>query len=430
MSQELAFDASLDRARIPTSNVETELKCLLNIWPESELRESQTGEVDTSICLVFDCSASMLGEKLETAIESAKMIVDTVHETQRISLIAFQSSIHVLVDDRLATADEKDAIKQQIEQIRNLAGGSTNMADGLKEGLRAIRRSQAEAKVMILLSDGAADFPDKAEDAARSATDEGVQLFAVGIGADYEADHLLKMVTPSNGTVFGDADVDAIRMMFSTLIGRIENFVATNVSLSVTFPAGVQAGLSYKTSPEQAFIGNMIPDNDHTVHFNVGNLERDKAYSFLLMAIAPQQGEGEFELCRAKVTYSVPALEMTDVTQEIPVTVQYTTDARQAEEVNGEVMEVFRRASITQLAERFVRAYKDGEMEQTAKYLGILIRRYDEIGDAAMKNHYETLLHELEDSGEVTQEMLNTSVVASTVVAGGGELPHVLEDTF
>ena len=67
--------------------------------------------------------------------------------------------------------------------LANLAGGSTNMADGIKEGLRAIRRSQAEAKVMILLSDGAADFPDKAEKAAKDATDAGVQMFAVGIGA-------------------------------------------------------------------------------------------------------------------------------------------------------------------------------------------------------------------------------------------------------
>ena len=47
-----------------------------------------------------------------------------------------------------------------------------------------------------------------------------------------------------------------------------------------------------------------------------------------------------------------------------------------------------------------------------------------------MKNHYETLLSDLMEQGELTQEMLNASVVASTVVAGGGELPHVLDDSF
>ena len=62
-----------------------------------------------------------------------------------------------------------------------------------------------------------ADFPDTAEKAADEATDRGVQIFAVGIGADYEADHLLRLVTPSNGTVFGDSDAEAIRMTFSSL---------------------------------------------------------------------------------------------------------------------------------------------------------------------------------------------------------------------
>ena len=47
-----------------------------------------------------------------------------------------------------------------------------------------------------------------------------------------------------------------------------------------------------------------------------------------------------------------------------------------------------------------------------------------------MKNHYETILSDLTASGEISQEMLNVSVVASTVVAGGGELPHVLDDSF
>ncbi|GAF99515.1 unnamed protein product, partial [marine sediment metagenome] len=101
-----------------------------------------------------------------------------------------------------------------------------------------------------------------------------------------------------------------------------------------------------------------------------------------------------------------------------------------AEEINGEVMEVFRRSSTTQLAERFVGAYEKNDHEKTAKYLKILILRYDEIGDSAMKNHYEDLLSDLQDKGVITNEMLNASVVASTVVAGGGELPHPVDDNF
>ncbi len=431
MAERLEFEAILDREKVPTTNVETELKCLIKLWPSMELRNKEAKPVDTGICLAFDCSASMLADqKLDTAIESAKMIVDTIPESQKISLVAFQSRIHLLVDNAQASEAEKDTIKQQIEEIRSLAGGSTNMTDGIKEGTRALQRSGMDAKVMIILSDGAADFPETAEKAAIEATNTGVQLFAVGVGDQYEADHLLKLVTPSNGTVFGESEAEKIKTTFSDLIGRIENFVATNTVLEVLFADEAQAGLAYKTSPEQAFIGNMEPDAERRVRLSVGNVEQDKAYSFLLLAIMPQQDPGQTRVLRACLTYDIPALGVVGQTEELVASVEYTEDRKAAEQINGEVMEVFRRASITQLAERFVEAYKVDEHEQTAKYLKILIRRYDEIGDSAMLNHYESLLADLQDKGVITNEMINASVVASTVVAGGGELPQVVDDNF
>jgi hypothetical protein len=431
MANPIEFEGCLDRQQILNSNIETELKCLAKLWPSLDLRNTKAEPVDTSICLVFDCSASMLmDKKLDTAIESAKTIVDTIPQSQKISLVAFQSRIHLLVDNATATAAEKDTIKKQIEQIRTLAGGSTNMTDGIKEGMRACQRSKADAKVMIILSDGAADFPITAEKAALNATDAGIQLFAVGIGDTYKADELLNLVTPSNGTLFGESEVEKIKSTFSALISRIETFVATNARLEITFDEEVQAGLAYKTSPEQAFIGNMQPDKKHKVRFNVGNIERDKAYSFLFLAIAPQRKKGELEICRARLLYDVPSLSLNEQSQEIVFTVKYVKDPKAVEEINGEVMEVFRRASITQLAERFVLTYEKNDHEQTAKYLKILIRRYDEIGDSAMKNHYEDLLADLQHKGVITNEMLNASVVASTIVDGGGELPHLVDDNF
>jgi Ca-activated chloride channel homolog len=430
MANELAFEASLDRPKVSASNVETELKCMLKLWPSMELRNLDVSAMETSIALVFDCSGSMVGQKLDTAIESAKMIVDSIHETSVISLIAFQSSIHVLVDNARATDAEKDTIKHQIDQIRALAGGSTNLSDGIKEGARALIRGAAPAKVMIILSDGAADSQLNAEAAAFEATSSGMQLFAVGIGATYEADHLLRLVTPSNGTVFGESEVDKIKATFSDLISRIESFVATNAAIEITFPPDVQAGLAYKTSPEQAFLGNMTLLSSRATRFVVGNIESDKEYSFLFLAIVPQGSEGERQVCTAALTYDVPAMGLTGQRQEVSLRIDYTQDRREAEEVDGEVMEVFRRASITQLAERFVRAYRESDHEQTAKYLQILIRRYDEINDAVMKNHYENILSDLKEQKVITQEMLNASVIASTVVAGGGELPHLVDDDF
>jgi hypothetical protein len=42
--------------------------------------------------------------------------------------------------------------------------------------------------VIVILSDGGADDPKAAENAALRATADDIQLFAVGIGADYQAE--------------------------------------------------------------------------------------------------------------------------------------------------------------------------------------------------------------------------------------------------
>jgi len=420
-----------DRPRVLSTNAETEVKILFNAWPSTELRSLKIDSIDTAICLVFDCSSSMLQEKkLETAIESANMIVDIVPESQKFSFIAFGSKIFNLVDNVHPTADAKESIKGEIASLPSIAGGSTNMGDALRDGIKVLRRSKSSAKVLILLSDGAADFPEAAERAAEDAVKENIQVFAVGIGTNYEAPALLKLVKFTNGAVFGDADATKIKETFNVLINRVESFVITNAKLDITFNAAVQAGLSYKTSPEQAFLGNTVPDANHTVHFNVGNIERDKSYSFLVITALPQWDARPFEVCSVKWTFDVPPQGLKNVVQESVCMVEYTKNRKDTEAVSGEVLEVFRRANITQLAERFVEAYKLHQNEQCAKYLRILSRRYEEIGDVSNANHYRQVLEDLLSSGQISNEVLNATVVASTVVSSGGELPSIVDDSF
>lgn len=428
---DLNLKVVLDRSHVLSTNAETELKYLVKIWPADELRKSGIEPMATSICLVFDCSNSMLQEnKLQNAIDSAKMIVDTLSGKQTISLVAFQSKIRVLVSNAEATTEGKQAIKDQIDEIKNLVGGSTNMTDGVREGIAVLSKSKADAKVMILLTDGIADFPETASRAATEATAANIQLYAVGVGSVYGADQLLKMVTPSNGALFGSAESEKIKETFEKLINRIENFVATNAQLTLTFPADVQAGLAYKASPEQAFLGNLALDKKRSVTLKVGNIECDKAYSFMFLVTVPQRNDGGLEVCTTKLVFDVPSANVVNASlEDVPIVI-YTKDRTATEELNGEVMEIFRRVSITQLAERFVAASKANNAAQTAKYLSILIKRYEEIGDLAMKNHYESILKELHEKGTITDEMLNASVVASTVVAGGGELPQLVSDDF
>ena len=80
--------------------------------------------------------------------------------------------------------------------------------------------------------------------------------------------------------------------------------------------------------------------------------------------------------------------------------------------------------------ERFVEAHRAGRAEDTARYLDLLIEKYGDVNDRAMVNHYESIRNGLLSGGKITRTMINASVVASTVVRGGGEIPALLDDSF
>src|SRR5688500_11823861 len=131
------FEATLDQPGIPIG-VATDLKCHLKLQSSASFVPPQTQKaMTTNICLVFDCSGSMAGKKRDTAIEAAKMIVSTVHERHRLSLVGFATKAKVLVDNAQPTADVREALEKKIDkEIRAFERGTTNLADGLKKAAK------------------------------------------------------------------------------------------------------------------------------------------------------------------------------------------------------------------------------------------------------------------------------------------------------
>jgi ribosomal protein L7/L12 len=356
----------------------------------------------------------MIGKKIQVAMASAKHIVDIIHPRHTISLVAFQSYSELLIDNARATPEEKDRIKHQIERTRSVVGGATNLGDGIRRGLRALEDAQQDAKVMIILSDGAATWPKEAAKAAQEASEAGVQLFAVGIGDQYDAAQLLRLVRQSNGTVLGDSDLDRIQGAFAHLIGRIDTFVATHARLALSFAGGVRPGMAYKTSPEKAAIGPLTMDEDGRVLLQVGNIERHKTYGFLLQLIVPELEPGESEIARATLIYDVPSQGLHDAQTDLRITVHCTGDQRRATAQDPRVLDALQSASVAQLIEDLVDTYDRNDRQLTTKHLQNLIHRCGQMGDNEMKGRLENLLEELGNKGRISRAHLNACLVAST----------------
>ena len=253
----------------------------------------------------------MLGAKVEAAIQAAKLIVNTIDARHRISVVGFATSHWVVVDNASPEETGRDVINGQIERLRDMIKGSTNLGEGIRRGIKTVQRHQADASVLVVLTDGVADSQADAEQASAEANEAGVQVFAVGIGEAFRADDLLKVVAPSGGTLLGERAADRLEAAFAELLKRIESFVATRVQIAVLPAAGVVLGSIYKTSPERMLIGDNV---DRVI---VGNLERGIAYSFHVALTPPCAGSGEAEIARVTLRYDIPSRRMRSETTEV-----------------------------------------------------------------------------------------------------------------
>jgi ribosomal protein L7/L12/uncharacterized protein YegL len=403
----LQLEGSLDQATIPP-DVATELRCYLKVRAADALGPA-TRALVANICLVLDCSGSMAGEKAEAAVAAAKRIVDIIDERHRISLVGFALSSRVIVDNAQATPAGRDAIKVKVERLRLMLGGNTFLGSGIRTGADLVQRFVADARIIIVLSDGAVDDKSEALDQALRARELGIQLFAVGIGDDYEADHLRKLVTPS-GAVLAPGHLDQLAATFGQLVARIESFIATNARLVVTLGERVRARQLYRTLPQPAFIDDASATAAREVEICVGNVERGQTHAFLLAVIASPRVDSALEVARATLTFDVPALGLRDQQQELALHVALGPEARAG---NAEISGAYRSAQIARVVDELADAQRRHAKDECLDRIDLLIRLSDEQGDDRARASYEQLRDRVAGDRAIAQSTLNELVIAS-----------------
>jgi Mg-chelatase subunit ChlD/ribosomal protein L7/L12 len=410
----LDFTAVLDRNQLLAGQPKSKLSCHVNINPNVMAGDESEMTTTASICLVFDCSASMIGRKFDAAVETAKMIVDMLHERHWLSLIAFQSDSYIMFKNAVPTEGEKDSIKKQIDKLESHLGGGTNMAAGIEDGMRILSEGSADTEIMVLLSDGEPIFADRAQMAATVASQKGIQLFAVGIGESYNANQLLRLVTPSNGAVFGASEVDKINEIFRDLINRIDRIFATNVKLDFTFDERVQLKQIFKTSPERALYDPSTINNNNNLELRVGNIEYNKVYEFLLQIEVDVLDVGAIELITARLQYDINHLGINKQVQDITLTVDFTESDSLQSGTNQKTVDAIRSATMVQLCDDLVQACAKSDNDRALKTVDTLQQRCDEENNTALRQHLDTIKNQLVSGNRVSDKDRNDFLLAST----------------
>lgn len=212
----------------------------------------QTERAPVDLAIVLDRSGSMAGDKLETAKEAARLVIERLDERDRVAVVVFDDRIDLLQRAEVVTAQVRQAAQTAIERVQ--ARSTTALHEGWLTGCHALadrnpiqRESKGESRVArcFVLTDGLANVglqdPEAiAADVAGVLERTGIGTSTFGIGADYD-EHLLGPMAVAGGGQFHHLrNGQEIKNTFAGELGALFRTAVRHVRLEIEAPQGTR----------------------------------------------------------------------------------------------------------------------------------------------------------------------------------------------
>ncbi|KAJ0236000.1 Uncharacterized protein HA466_0260140 [Hirschfeldia incana] len=259
---------------------------------------------------VLDVSGSMEGTKLQLLKNAVSFVIDNLSERDRLSVIAFSSNARRLFPLRLMTENGK---REAIHSVNSLvAGGGTNIAEGLKIGARVIadRRWKNPVSGMMLLSDGQDNFTlsrSHSHSQVRLRADyesllpsSRIPIHTFGFGVDHDAELMHTISQVSSGTFSFIEAESVIRDAFAQCIGGLLSVVVLDQVVEIECIheeglkiASVKAG-SYR---------NRRSSDGRTAKIDVGDMYAEEERDFLVILELPRCEDESMALVKIRCVY-------------------------------------------------------------------------------------------------------------------------------
>lgn len=188
-----------------------------------------------NIAIVIDKSGSMSGDKIAKAKEAAIMAIDRLNCNDIVSVVTYDSNVHVLVPATKAT--DKEMIFRKIRDINS--GGSTALYDGVNKGARELRKFVCENRVsrLILLSDGLANVgpqtPSALGQLGACLIKDGISVTTIGLGLGYNEDLMTQLAYNSDGSHYFAESANELSGVFDSEFGRALSVVAKEIEIKI-----------------------------------------------------------------------------------------------------------------------------------------------------------------------------------------------------
>ncbi len=366
-----------------------------------------TKRTPLNVAVVLDRSGSMGGAKIEKAKQAAAAIVDQLSSKDIFSLVAYDTSVQVLVPAQ--PVEDKDMLKSRIERIQ--PGGSTALYEGVERGAVELGRYLSHKKInrVLLLSDGLANVgpsstPEISELGRRLAA-RGIAVSTIGLGDDYNEDLMTALAQASDANYYYVRDVEELPAIFAKELGQLLSVVARNVRVRVICPEGVEP---------IGFIGRdeTFKNGEATIEFSPFASGQNR-YLFLRCHTSGNSKKSQ-QLARVEVNYADELNEGKNqsVTQE--TSIRFTKNSEDAQKSQNKDVYYQKELMLNALAkDEAIRKADSGNYTDAKRDLEQQAQKLREMTAAAPASMQDSYRSEAENLAAKSREVDATGVSSS-----------------
>lgn len=465
-SSELELSFDFDYENLLNDGIEKNVKLCASVKPSDELRRSfeKSGRAQsTHICLLIDTSDSMaivvdnsnmvrtgrttIGEdgktynvvtggisKLHIAVESAKKVVDLMREGDTLSCIAYDDTARVVFDN--LKASDRGAIIQYLDGVMEHYGRHTNISEALLLADKVLSKfDDAMPKRVMFFTDGTptgSDTESKGIMAGKILADHNIAVESMGFGKDdVNFPYLQKISSFSGGTTTLISYPDEFASVFASMFEQSQSIIVTNVKLILRLTPGTRILDYYRGTPDNVYLGNREGVDDKILELNLGQIEKNQMYKYYFNVKLPgveDDYEGPINTMSAELRFFVPG-KHNDEEQVIKlnVPINYTSDEDEADEINGDVNNLFRLAEVKRFDEEREKAFIAGDTNGTIYWIKKIIDVYKELQKPVEAQAYTEMLEQYMNTNSISKAVLNKATSSSSQAQETGILDD-LED--
>lgn len=350
-----------------------------------------------NISLVIDVSASMKGQKINSAVEAAKLVVASLSENDWVSIITFSDEVQAIVPSTKAI--DKDAIFSALDKIRTVSG--TRMQYGMEMAIREMRKTKFSGKAnrMIILTDGETEGEDWCRTIALQEKENSVVISTLGIGEKYNEYLLDDISSATLGSFFHLRTPEQITDIFQKEIKAALAVALSDVTLQLNLSQDVTLESIDRIFPSSVRLQPRMDDEENVFAVDVGNLKKDEPAVFGAILKLPARSEGQVTIAQASITYSIPSLQIKDNVETRDIVVEYTNSQDLCGNVDREVIGYFNQLNAQSLIEKAVEGARSGNTDTVAKALAQAHAITERLGNRPLTQTIEQTMGELVQRG-------------------------------